>query len=403
MTVMPGGVPSGGHVERELRGVAAGIGGGCGEIVAYNQRARGEGEREAGRSQVDRAREQTAHHAGADERLSLAVPARVGRGLEELHRCAQPCFAGDSHGTAGDHRAVDHREVHAQVRATIQVEKVVRSHPVVVDVDAESVIAVDRVAQNRVPRSRSDRYSVREVEGDDVFRAGRRSADERVARTGDVDAMDEVGESRAARSVYADVVALDDVVRSPAAQSDPGPVVPGQDVACARRAAADDVAGGVVQPDAILAVADRAGAAGVGADVVALHQVVARAVDVDAVDVVTGDDVAVSRCGSTDQIGIGGHPDAVHVIAEVGVAGRVESDVVALDQVAAVAGDIDPGTVEPVDHQAPHGAVAREDGEPVHPGACQLPVQLDQRRAGKARLSGCVQNHRIGDHRQRRQ
>ena len=251
-----------------------------------------------------------------------------------------------------------------------------------------------------MPGSRSDRHAILLVEGDGVSGARRGAADERAVGAEDRNAVRLIGQRRAPGRVNPDVVALDEVVRSPAAQSDAGPVVPGQDVARGRGGAADRVARSVVEPDTVFAVSHRTSPAGVRTDVVALDQVVAGAVDMDTVDVVAGDHVAVARCGATDQIAIRHDPDPPLGIAEVGIAPRIEAEVVALDDVAAGVVDGDPGAVEAVDHQAAHGAVARAQRQPVHPGTSQGPVELDHRGAGEVRVGGPVDDHRIAYGRQ---
>src|SRR5687768_9345153 len=121
-----------------------------------------------------------------------------------------------------------------------------------------------------------------------------------------------VGDLGAAGGVGADVVALDDVVPGAAAVDDDAVLrVAGDDVARATAGAADRVGRRLVDRDAAVAVGDRAGAAGVGADIGAEQLIAAGGggVELDAGLRVAGDDDAVAAAGAAD-----------------GVAGRLEDD-----------------------------------------------------------------------------
>src|SRR5207247_2902017 len=103
--------------------------------------------------------------------------------------------------------------------------------------------------------------------------------------------------------------------------------------------AADRVAGRAARDrDSVVAVRERAGAGGVGADVVALHQVRAgaAALDVDALEAVARDHVTGAWGGAADRVAgrAEADEDAVGVGQRAG-SGRVGADVVALDAVAA--------------------------------------------------------------------
>ena len=86
-------------------------------------------------------------------------------------------------------------------------------------------------------------------------------------------------------------------------------------------------------PQPLLPMADRA--RGVGADEVALEDVVGRAAaeDLDALAVVVGDHVPRAGGRAADRVvrGVGEHVDAVGVVAQLLGAGDVGADVVALD------------------------------------------------------------------------
>src|SRR5207248_464077 len=142
----------------------------------------------------------------------------------------------------------------------------------------------------------------------------------------------------------------------------------GDDVARRRRGAADEV---VVLRDfhAVPAVADRSGAGGIGADVVALHGVVAAAGGdhQHAVVLVARDDVAAAADPAADDL------------------------VVARSLV-----DEDPAAGEVVDDEPFDGHAAAGDLQPVHPARAAA-VELDDRLAGKPRLRGRVKQGRLGN------
>jgi hypothetical protein len=95
--------------------------------------------------------------------------------------------------------------------------------------------------------------------------------------------------------------------------------------------------------------------------------------------------------------------DAVFQVALGHGPGRIRADVIALDHVI-VADHDDAGSGEAINDQSLHRAAVAGDIEPrdaVGPG--QAAVQLDQRRAGIARLRSAVEKQRPGDGRQARE
>ncbi len=89
--------------------------------------------------------------------------------------------------------------------------------------------------------------------------------------------------------------------------------------------------------------------------------------------------------------------------------GDVRADVVAADHVVPARLQDDPVAaacrkrrVEPVDHQSRHEASASRDPQSVRAGPRRRPVDLDDRRPGKARLRRAVDVHRPRHRRQRR-
>ncbi len=144
--------------------------------------------------------------------------------------------------------------------------------------------------------------------------------------------------------------------------------VEGDDVALARLRASYSVTLRGVNKHAVAPVSDGNGAAGVRADVVAPN-LVDRGPgtgDVNAVAVVAGDDVA--RPGRRPADRVAGRAVDVHAVAgvaQVGGAGDVGADVVALEEIAAVRADLDAVTTEAVDHQTFHRAATGSDVQPV--------------------------------------
>src|SRR5439155_1617222 len=131
---------------------------------------------------------------------------------------------------------------------------------------------------------------------------------------------------------------------------DAGLAVARDDVGGRGRGAADGVVEGVVDLDALEAVAHGGGGGDVGADVVALHLIVERAGDPEVADehavaAVAGDEVAgagelsagVGARGTAHQVVVGGVEDrhAREVVPQRGGAGGVGADEVALHHVAA--------------------------------------------------------------------
>ena len=191
------------------------------------------------------------------------------------------------------------------------------------------------------------------VVADDVARAGRRAADERVVRVDDLDAVAAVA-GAVAEVVQADPVPLDlDAVGSFEEQD--ALVVVRDQVAGGRGRASDrrrvERGGRLVDGDADprralaarIDVADVGGAVRADPDRVALDRAAVRIVEVDA-EVVAADQVAGARGGAADlRVDRAGEVDP-GVVAALGGAGRVDADVVALDhQVGdAVAADAEP-------------------------------------------------------------
>src|SRR5262249_46400121 len=151
----------------------------------------------------------------------------------------------------------------------------------------------------------------------------------------------------------ADDVALDERACRERVGPDAVATVPRDDVAGAGRRPADGVAGGQAEDDAGGGVAEGGGAGGVGAYVVPFDQVAGGRVEADAGTLVAADEVARARAGAADGVARGeSHLNARPEVAQGGGPGDVGADVVAFDQVAGGAGELDANAV---------GVVAADD------------------------------------------
>jgi hypothetical protein len=223
-------------------------------------------------------------------------------------------------------------------------------------------VALDNVVGGAVA---GDLDAVAVVARDDVARAQGGPADEVVPRAaGNEDAVVGVAEVGGPVAVGADVVALDDVAeRARGADLNAGAVA-GDDVALRGRDAADRVPA-AEDVDADAGVPKHSRARAVGADVVAEDAiVVARGIDLDAVQLVSGDDVALSRGDAADDVAAAVDQNAVGgvVVASAGrrAVGVEAPDAVADDDVVVRAGlEPDPVALEVPDHEALDRAAAR--------------------------------------------
>ena len=265
---------------RELRSAAERDGAGrgtsrCRGRDAITETAREGVDEERGSS----ARVGHARRCGKDLAFAVAARIRPRRVLEEL----DPVRAGghveaemNGQRARGGVDCQDPGEVQAAVRAPVGIEEVVEGHAVLVQIDAQTAVRIDRVAQDRVARA-----------------GGGREVDAGLA---------------------------DDV---------PG-VVEGDEVARTRRNASDGVVRRrVVDTHARVRIGNGGGARGVGPDLVPLHEG-ARGpgvLDPHAFSTVAGDHVARTRCGTADHgVRVGGqvHRNALVGVAQVQGAGHVE-------------------------------------------------------------------------------
>src|SRR5262249_18823155 len=126
--------------------------------------------------------------------------------------------------------------------------------------------------------------------------------------------------------------------------------------------------------------------------------------DLQAVGGVARDQVALARRRAADLVaGRVVDEQALDAVGPGQVAGDVGAEVVALDEVAAVGGQDQAVGREAVDDQAAHRAVAGRDDQAADVGARVAAVQFDQGRSGVTVLGGAVEDDRVGDGRQRRQ
>ena len=266
------------------------------------------------------------------------------------------------------------------------------------------------------------------VAGNDVARSATRAADREVRTVGENNARTVEVDSRRARRVDADVVALNHIARriAPEKVYVPGGVA-GDDVARTSGCAADSGVGRTVTGDvgiyvyaddalAYAATAQGGCARRVRADVVALNRGPGRGVSVNQnLRVVASDDVA--RGGRRAADGVVRRAFNAHAVIAVSgcrSAGRIEAEETTLNRVAAVGlqqdGRIAAITIEAIDDQSAHRAVARGDDESAADRA--VAVQLDemhgivahcQRVRARARLGKTVDHHRVADDGKRRQ
>ena len=138
-------------------------------------------------------------------------------------------------------------------------------------------------------------------------------------------------------------------------------MISGNKVARGGRGAPDEACGGIiVQGDAIVAVAQIERARGGGANVVALNRVAAGAEQVHARVAVGGNNVAVSRVGSADDIARGIVDDHAVGVAAGEQARYIRPHEVAGNDIRTAAFDMDALGAETIDDQAAHAAVARQ-------------------------------------------
>ncbi len=220
---------------------------------------------------------------------------------------------------------------------------------------------------------------------------GAGGADEVGCRAGnDLDA-DAVAQRRSATLVGANVVTFDHVAgRAVVGDFHAGTAVAGDDVPRTGRRAADDIVGRTtVDRNAPLAAGQGSRASGVGADVVTLHDVavVATAADEDAEYRVAGNDVARRRSRAADRIvgSAGRDVDAKAAVAQRGGAGRVDANVVALDEVTIAAVDHNTVAAEAIDGKALDRAVAGREVQAVRRRTGAGTVQHNE---GLARVTG---------------
>ena len=132
--------------------------------------------------------------------------------------------------------------------------------------------------------------------------------------------------------------------------------------------------------------------------VAADYEIRAVAGDLDTSKAVAGDYVGGAGGSSAHRVEHGVvEGNAVAAVAPGQHAGYVGADVVAFDHVVGGTVHLNAVAGEPVDHQTAHRAVAGSDGEAIRGGACQAAVQLYERSRKKTWLCRPVDNHRIGD------
>ena len=177
-----------------------------------------------------------------------------------------------------------------------------------------------------------DVNAARIVAGDDVACFGCRPADGVAGRAIYVHTVAGVTQIDGAGDVGANVVALDFVPRGVGTREKDAAIVGGDDVTRPSHRPSDGVAGRVIDIHAMTGVTQINGPAHVGADMVALNLIPRRAalVDVDAVLVIAGDQVARPGDCPADYVATATDADAAGGVAQVHGPGDVGSHVVTL-------------------------------------------------------------------------
>src|SRR5205085_8565603 len=193
--------------------------------------------------------------------------------------------------------------------------------------------------------------------GDDVARARRRAADGVAAGVLHPDTCAEAGDGGCARSIQADVVTFDEIIVCADVAEDAGAVVTGDDVALAGRCAADAVTARALEVDAIKCVAEIGCAGYVRAEIVADDDVVGGcADDEDADAAVAGDDVAGGSCRPADGVVVRvADGDAVDRVGQGGRAGGVCADEATGDDIPVRRINVDAVALEAVDGERTDG------------------------------------------------
>ncbi len=244
------------------------------------------------------------------------------------------------------------REVLKLVGARVGVSRVVRRHALGREIDPEPAVAADEVAEDRVARAGFGEDTGAAVEGDRVAATGGGPADlVVVSAVLDSDAVAGVCERGRPGRVRSDPVPLHDVSGRRGVR-DPNAVdgVTGDDVARPGALSADHVVvGAVVDLDPVVAVAV-GGAGGAYADEIASNEISgAAAAKPDPVGAVAAHEVAVGRRDSPDLVVVAFRDEnAVAGVAEIRRSRLV-------------------GAYEVPQHEIAAGAVEEQDSVPAVP------------------------------------
>ena len=201
------------HIHRKLRRVARAVGRRGRHAVARHERPHRKGERELPRRGIHRARRRAAHRVAAEEGLALAIDTgRVGA-FKEFHSGPWPRLTGDRDVATGYGHAVDHGEVYEIVCAAVAVTRIVGRDAIGFEVDAEAAVRGDRIALDRDAGRAAGHIHSELIVPDEIARAARRPTDRHRSRATHRDAAVVVAERRGAIGPDAEVVALDYMAR----------------------------------------------------------------------------------------------------------------------------------------------------------------------------------------------
>ena len=296
----------------------------------------------------------------------------------------------------------EQREVLQVVGASVSVARIVGGHTCRAEVDANEGVGVDRIAQHSVSAAVDDIDATAGVVGNQVTGPGRRATNGVIGRAALHlhTVAQAVAAVQAAASIGADVIALHNIVRGVDLDTFP---VHRDHVALCGRCATNRVARARDDRQAHIGVAAAGRAIGVQTDGVALDDMVGRprADDGDAFVTAVGDDVAQDqriRARDVDAVVAVAHP----TVADTGGAGTCAADpVVGNRHAVGTRRDIDTVDRETRDHQPLDRAAAASGPDAQAAETRGGTVDPHHRRAGVVGLAGGVDGDCAGDAGQR--
>ena len=224
------------------------------------------------------------------------------------------------------------------VRACVAITSVVGGHCIAVEVDADIGIRVDRVAANRIPvrRRTVNQNAIVPTEYNCVAFVGADAADARASRgVSDANAVHRVATIQCATRVRSDQIAVDGGVHCRVDLDSVASIGRDDIFGTGSRSANDVPVGTGVDLDSIVPVAKSSHAVRSQANDVALHDVVVRILDLNAIVDIARDDITLVRARSANRRAGRAcfQPDAVLSIGDGSSTRGVRADQVALNNV----------------------------------------------------------------------